>query len=55
MSLNVKARAAGCENLWEGLLIKAQTYIESALDQEIQRIIVLDGPAVLGDPSLWPG
>lgn len=51
---NAKARTEGCENLWEGLLIEAQTYIESALDPEIQRIILLDGPAVLGDPSLWP-
>ena len=25
-----------------------------ALDPEVQRIVLLDGPAVLGDPSLWP-
>ncbi|MND89269.1 hypothetical protein D3C80_813210 [compost metagenome] len=25
-----------------------------ALDPEIQRIVLLDGPAVLGDPSQWP-
>ena len=25
-----------------------------ALDPEIQRIILRDGPAVLGDPSQWP-
>lgn len=49
-----KARAEGSNDLWEGLLIEGQTYIESALDPEIQRIILLDGPAVLGDPSLWP-
>ena len=30
-------------------------YIEMALEPEIQRIMLLDGPAVLGDPSKWPG
>jgi hypothetical protein len=25
-----------------------------ALTPEIQRIVLLDGPAVLGDPSQWP-
>ena len=25
-----------------------------ALEPEIQRIMLLDGPAVLGDPSQWP-
>ena len=25
-----------------------------ALELEIQRILLLDGPAVLGDPSTWP-
>jgi hypothetical protein len=29
-------------------------YIEMSLDPEIQRIMLLDGPAVLGDPSRWP-
>ncbi len=27
--------------------------IEMALDPEVQRIVLLDGPAVLGDPSQW--
>jgi hypothetical protein len=25
-----------------------------ALDPEVQRIVLLDGPAFLGDPSRWP-
>ena len=29
-------------------------YIEMALEPEIQRIVLRDGPAVLGDPSTWP-
>jgi hypothetical protein len=41
--------------LWQGLLAEGSAYIEMALDPEIQRIMLLDGPAVLGDPSKWPG
>ncbi|MCA1404341.1 TetR/AcrR family transcriptional regulator [Ensifer sp. IC3342] len=39
---------------WEGLMAEGVTYIEMALDPEVQRIVLLDGPAVLGDPSQWP-
>ncbi|MEX0759151.1 MAG: TetR/AcrR family transcriptional regulator, partial [Tistlia sp.] len=45
------ARAGGG---WEGLLAEGVAYIEMALDPEVQRIVLLDGPAVLGDPSHWP-
>jgi len=39
---------------WEGFLAEGIAYIEMALEPEIQRIMLLDGPAVLGDPSQWP-
>jgi len=39
---------------WDGLLAEGAAYIEMALDPEVQRIVLLDGPAVLGDPSRWP-
>ncbi len=39
---------------WQGLLDESIAYIEMALEPEIQRIVLLDGPAVLGDPSSWP-
>ncbi len=39
---------------WLGLLDEHVAYIEMALEPEIQRIMLLDGPAVLGDPSSWP-
>ncbi len=39
---------------WGGLLAEGAAYIEMALDPEVQRIVLLDGPAVLGDPSQWP-
>ncbi len=40
---------------WLGFLDEYIAYIEMALEPEIQRIMLLDGPAVLGDPSRWPG
>lgn len=50
------AQKAGAETGgdWQGLLAEGTAYIEMALDPEIQRIVLLDGPAVLGDPSQWP-
>lgn len=39
---------------WQSLLAEGAAYVEMALDGEIQRIVLLDGPAVLGDPSQWP-
>ncbi|NNM71976.1 TetR/AcrR family transcriptional regulator [Enterovirga sp. DB1703] len=40
---------------WQGLIDEGAAYIEMACEPEIQRIMLLDGPAVLGDPSKWPG
>jgi AcrR family transcriptional regulator len=50
------AKEAGlkADTAWQGLLAEGAAYIEKALDQEVQRIVLLDGPAVLGDPSQWP-
>ncbi len=52
-----KARAARdrAETPWLGFLEEGVAYIGLALEPEIQRIMLLDGPAVLGDPSQWPG
>ena len=51
-----RMRAAGdrAETAWLGFLGESIAYIEMALEPEIQRIMLLDGPAVLGDPSRWP-
>lgn len=50
------ARAAGqnCDSPWDSLLAEGAAYIQMALNPDVQRIVLLDGPAVLGDPSLWP-
>lgn len=42
------------DDFWEGLLVEGQTYIQNALKPEFQRIVLRDGPAVLGDPAHWP-
>ncbi|NUB45000.1 TetR/AcrR family transcriptional regulator [Fertoebacter nigrum] len=39
---------------WAGLLAEGAAYIEMALQPDVQRIVLLDGPSVLGDPSQWP-
>ena len=41
-------------NEWDKLLAEGAAYIEAARDPEISRIVLLDGPAILGDPSQWP-
>lgn len=39
---------------WQGFIAENVGYLKMALDPEIQRIVLRDGPAVLGDPSVWP-
>jgi AcrR family transcriptional regulator len=39
---------------WQGFVDECVAYIELALEPEIQRIMFRDGPAVLGDITLWP-
>jgi AcrR family transcriptional regulator len=55
MAQRLRAIREQAPTLWQGLLAEGGAYIEMALDPEIQRIMLLDGPAVLGDPSKWPG
>lgn len=55
MAERLRAVREQAPTLWQGLLDEGAAYIEMALEPEIQRIMLLDGPAVLGDPSRWPG
>jgi len=50
----IDSEMAKADNAWLGMLAEGAAYMEKALDQEVQRIVLLDGPAVLGDPSQWP-
>ncbi len=52
--IGAKSASNGAGDVWQALLAEGAAYIEMALDPEIQRIVLLDGPAVLGDPSQWP-
>jgi AcrR family transcriptional regulator len=54
MAARAKAIGAEAGDGWEALLAEGSAYIEMALDPEVRRIVLLDGPAVLGDPSQWP-
>lgn len=54
MAARARAIGAQAKDDWQGLLDEGAAYIEMALDPEVQRIVLLDGPAVLGDPSQWP-
>ena len=54
MAGRAQAAGTGAGSDWDGLLAEGTAYIEMALDPEIRRIVLLDGPAFLGDPSQWP-
>ncbi len=54
MATRAHQAGVGAAHAWEGLLAEGAAYIEMALDPEIRRIVLLDGPAFLGDPSRWP-
>ena len=55
MAERLKAVREKAPTAWQGLLNEGRAYLEMAIEQDIQRIMLLDGPAVLGDPSQWPG
>ncbi|EKK4082335.1 TetR/AcrR family transcriptional regulator [Cronobacter dublinensis] len=54
MAQRAKAAAANAGDDWARLLAEGVAYIRMALDEEVRRIVLLDGPAFLGDPAQWP-
>ena len=54
MAARAQQAGATAANPWERLLAEGEAYIGMALDPEVRRIVLLDGPAFLGDPSRWP-
>ena len=54
MAARVNEVASRAPTRWQHFVDECTTYIEMALEPEIQRIMFRDGPAVLGDPALWP-
>ena len=53
MAARVNEAAALAPTRWQSFVDECTTYIEMALEPEIQRIMFRDGPAVLGDPAQW--
>ena len=54
MTARLNKVSARAPTRWEGFVDECATYIEMALEPEIQRIMFRDGPAVLGDITQWP-
>ncbi|MEI5666223.1 TetR/AcrR family transcriptional regulator [Bosea sp. CCNWLW174] len=54
MNAHMQAVSAKAGDPWTGFRDECTAYIELALYPEIQRIMLRDGPAVLGDPWDWP-
>jgi AcrR family transcriptional regulator len=54
MSARLATAAQKAPSRWQGFVDECVAYVEMALEPEIQRIVLRDGPAVLGDPSKWP-
>lgn len=54
MAQSAKNAAAHSGDVRQKLLAEGIAYIKMALDEEVRRIVLLDGPAFLGDPSKWP-
>lgn len=55
MAQRLAGIAATALSRWDALVRENIGYIELALEPEVQRIMLRDGPAVLGDPANWPG
>lgn len=54
MAARASQASADVADPWDRLMAEGEAYIAMALDPEIRRIVLLDGPAFLGDPSTWP-
>jgi len=54
MAQRAKAAASGVADEWEKLVAEGIAYIQLAMEAEVQRIVLRDGPAFLGDPAHWP-
>jgi len=54
MAERLTAISAAAPTQWEGFVQENIGYVEMALEPDVQRIMLRDGPAVLGDPSTWP-
>lgn len=54
MAQRARDAVADAGDDWDKLLAEGIAYIKMALDDEVRRIVLLDGPAFLGNPAQWP-
>jgi len=54
MAARLSVISASAKTRWQGFVDECTAYLEMALEPEIRRIVLRDGPAVLGDPWRWP-
>jgi len=54
MTVRLRAVSARAGDRWTGFRDECAAYLAMALEPEMQRIMLRDGPAVLGDPWSWP-
>lgn len=54
MTERLSAISAKARTRWQGFVDENVGYLNMALEPEVQRIVLRDGPSVLGDPSAWP-
>ncbi len=53
MSARLRVITSQAKSTWQGFIDESIAYMEMAIEPEIQRIVLLDGPAVLGNPAGW--
>lgn len=53
MDQRIAEVAADISDPWDNLVARLNAYVAMAAEPEIQRIVLIDGPAVLGNPSQW--
>lgn len=54
MTVRLRALSARAPDRWTGFRDECAAYLAMSLEPEMQRIMLRDGPAVLGDPWSWP-
>ncbi|TBU94639.1 TetR/AcrR family transcriptional regulator [Phytopseudomonas dryadis] len=54
MTERLSVISSRASSTWAALIDELVAYVAMAAEPEIQRIVLLDGPAVLGEPSQWP-
>jgi AcrR family transcriptional regulator len=53
MNVRLREVSGRADTPWQAFSDECIAYLEMALEPEIRRIVLRDGPSVLGDPSTW--